>query len=87
MQQETITATCLVFPDGTTFWFEGQDSNMNYRLIEAWKARLEPERLRLYHDTAVLGGIVLTRMLREDYLRIPVTSQSAELAAVVGLGA
>jgi hypothetical protein len=51
---EVIDVTCLVFPDGSTFWFPIGDC-VPGKAVEAWKAALPAEKRRLYHDMACLG--------------------------------
>jgi hypothetical protein len=80
MDDDVINVTCLVFPDGSTYWYPTDDYRAD-RLIDKWKATLSVEQRRAYHDKGCLGGVVRLRMLRKDYQSIPATSQSEALFA------
>lgn len=84
--EDVIDVFCLVFPDGTTFFSEfqrGMPLNVD-RYVEAWKAQ-QPADLQQRRTAAeVTGGVVIMRMLRSEYLRIPATSLSCSLAAEAG---
>lgn len=89
MKQETINVICIVTPDGQVFYREMQDGDntphVAQKIWRAWENSVPASRHDVYAAADVLGGVIAMRMLREDYQKIPATSQSAAIFAAAGL--
>lgn len=77
---EIIEVLCFNFPDGATYWAERQSVDAE-AIVQAWKDSCTPEQRTLYIESGAHGGFCIVRMPREDYRRIPATSQSHALFA------
>lgn len=83
IEKELIDVTCIVLPDGGALHFEGHDADRARNVWSAWSQSLAEARRAELHDT--MGGCVLMRMLRQDYMNIQATSQTAPIFAAAGV--
>jgi hypothetical protein len=88
VNEGTIDVMCFVFPDGSTFFIPTDDIGHIDRareVMEAWKARLQPDVRQRYEEAQVMGGFVWMHMLKEDYRKLPATQLAHELCKAVGV--
>lgn len=69
-----IEVSCIALPDGQTMWIKSATPDYIRECMKAWKEGLPKEKLELYEQAGVGVGVVMVRMLEEDYNKIPATN-------------
>jgi hypothetical protein len=70
-----IDVACIALPDGTVVWSDDIDTRSIDAHMRAWRESLAPHRREVLERAGVLGGVVIIRMIQEDYLAIPTTNR------------
>lgn len=83
---KAIDVICAVFADGSVF-FTDDVSDQGRRIVAAWKAIQSPERMAALQDAGAMNGLLMLRMLPEDYQRIQANNGPLTMAYLDSMNA